>query len=137
MKYILFFTSFLLLSCNSIHDEVRFNSKTTFESSNGTKTATYEEIVLFYEGLAEKHSSISMYDMGRTDSSKKLNLITFNPNRTFESEFSSRDNKIIVLINNGIHPGESDGIDASMMLMRDYAEGKLKAPENVIIAVIP
>jgi hypothetical protein len=137
MKYALITICILLVSCSSKQDEVVFNPETIFEISHGTKTATYEEVVLFYEGLADKYASISMYDMGRTDSAKKLNLITFNPDRTFESEFSERDNKIIVLINNGIHPGESDGIDASMMLMRDYAEGKLKAPENVIIAVIP
>ena len=137
MKYVFLITFVLLTSCANKQDEVQFQAETTFETSQGTKTATYEEVVLFYEGLADKYSSISMYDMGRTDSAKRLNLITFNPDRTFESEFSSRDNKIIVLINNGIHPGESDGIDASMMLIRDYAEGKLKAPENVIIAVIP
>ena len=42
-----------------------------------------------------------------------------------------------MLVNNGIHPGEPDGIDASMMLMRDLAEGKIKAPQNVVLAVIP
>lgn len=136
-KFFLLVIALILFSCSSKEKEASFNSETVFETSQGSKTATYEEVVLFYEGLADAYSSISMYEMGRTDSSKKLNLVTFNPNRTFESEFSSRDNKVIVLINNGIHPGESDGIDASMMLMRDYASGKLKAPENVIIAVIP
>lgn len=137
MKYISLIAVILSVSCASKQDEIKYSSETIFETSEGTKTATYEEVVLFYENLAAQYASISMYDMGRTDSAEKLNLITFNPDRTFESEFSSNDNKIIVLINNGIHPGESDGIDASMMLMRDYAEGKLKAPENVIIAVIP
>ncbi len=40
------------------------------------------------------------------------------------------------MINNGIHPGEPDGIDATMMLMRDLAIGKIKAPENIVIAAI-
>jgi len=42
-----------------------------------------------------------------------------------------------MLIMNGIHPGEPDGIDASMMLLRDLASGKLKAPKNVVIGIIP
>ena len=42
-----------------------------------------------------------------------------------------------MLVNNGIHPGEPDGIDASMMLLRDLAQGKIKAPQNVVLAVIP
>jgi hypothetical protein len=42
-----------------------------------------------------------------------------------------------MLINNGIHPGEPDGIDASMMLLRDAAEGRIRIPDNVVLAVIP
>jgi hypothetical protein len=47
-------------------------------------------------------------------------------------------NKIlpVILINNGIHPGESDGIDATMMLMRDLALGKIKVPQNTKVAAI-
>lgn len=41
------------------------------------------------------------------------------------------------MINNGIHPGEPDGIDASMMLLRDLVTGKIKAPNNVVLGIIP
>ena len=40
------------------------------------------------------------------------------------------------MVNNGIHPGESDGIDATMMLMRDLATGNLKVDDNVIFSSI-
>ncbi|MEO6832403.1 MAG: hypothetical protein ABI169_09375, partial [Chitinophagaceae bacterium] len=40
-------------------------------------------------------------------------------------------------INNGIHPGEPDGIDASMMLLRDLAEGLYSIPKNIRLVVIP
>lgn len=40
-------------------------------------------------------------------------------------------------MNNGIHPGEPDGIDASMLLLRNLAQGKLKMPGNVVLAIIP
>src|SRR4029079_8501687 len=43
----------------------------------------------------------------------------------------------VILINNGIHPGEPDGIDASMMLARDIVTGKLALPENVVLAIVP
>jgi hypothetical protein len=42
----------------------------------------------------------------------------------------------VILINNGIHPGEPDGIDATMMLMRDLALGKIKIPQNTKVAAI-
>jgi hypothetical protein len=40
-------------------------------------------------------------------------------------------------VNNGIHPGEPDGIDASMLLVRDIMNGKKKLPANVVMAFIP
>lgn len=127
----------LLLSCNSVEKNNDFNFTTLFETSNGTETADYYQIIAFYENLAEAYPSVAIYEMGRTDSGKRLHLVTFNPNRTFESEFSKEKNQNIILINNGIHPGESDGIDASMLLLRDLAQGKIKTPQNTIIAVIP
>ena len=46
-------------------------------------------------------------------------------------------NKIVILINNGIHAGEPDGIDASMMLARDIVNKKVTLPKNVVLAFIP
>jgi hypothetical protein len=48
-----------------------------------------------------------------------------------------RENNRIILINNGIHPGESDGIDATMLLYRDIVQGKIEAPKNTVLVTIP
>jgi hypothetical protein len=48
-----------------------------------------------------------------------------------------RAHKVVILINNGIHPGEPDGIDASMLLLRDLVTKKVRLPDNVALAVIP
>ncbi|NND63357.1 MAG: M14 family metallopeptidase [Flavobacteriaceae bacterium] len=127
----------LLVSCKSVEDTSKFDFETQFEKSEGTQTATYDQVIEFYQNLSDAYTTVAMYEMGPTDSGEDLNLVTFNPNRSFESEFRNREDKVIILINNGIHPGESDGIDASMMLLRDLAEGKIKTPENAIVAVIP
>ena len=124
-------------SCNSEKKKVNYDFTTIFESSNGTETATYDQVIEFYTQLADQYQSVAIYKMDRTDSGKRLHLVTFNPNRSFEYEFSDEKDQNILLINNGIHPGESDGIDASMMLIRDFAQGKTEAPKNTIIAVIP
>ncbi|GAB5400592.1 MAG: M14 family metallopeptidase [Aureisphaera sp.] len=135
--FLLLISTFVLSNCGSKEEASDFDFITQFEKSDGTETATYEEVISFYQNLADVHTSVAMYKMGPTDSGEPLHLVTFNPNRTFESEFSDDKRENILLINNGIHPGESDGIDASMLLIRDFAEGKIKAPENTIIAVIP
>ena len=110
---------------------------TVFEKTAGLETATYPEIIDFYKQLAADYSTIAIYERGDTDCGKPLHLVTFNPNRVFEREFATTQKQNVLLINNGIHPGESDGIDASMMLLRDLAQQKIKTPQQTIIAVIP
>lgn len=127
----------LFIQCNKKTEQTESNFETVFETSNGTETPEYNDVIKFYKDLSETFNSVAIYDMQKTDSGQPLHLVTFNPNRTFESEFSRADEKSILLVNNGIHPGESDGIDASMLLIRDLAQGKIETPENTIIAVIP
>jgi len=127
----------LFTACSSKKEPESYDFETVFEKSDGMETASYEQVISFYQDLAELHTSVAIYEMDRTDSGKPLHLVTYNPDRNFDSEFSKKRDKNILLVNNGIHPGESDGIDASMMLMRDLAEGKIEAPKHMIIAVIP
>lgn len=126
-----------VISCNKNKKEINYDFSTQFEKTNGTETSAYQEAITFYKQLADKHNSITMYQMGDTDSGEPLHLVTFNPKRTFETEFSDERKQNILLINNGIHPGESDGIDATMILLRDLAQNKIPTPQNTIIAVIP
>lgn len=139
IPYILLLVFVLLhISCEKKKKNNHTNDfKIDFEISEGKQTSTYHDVITFYKELSETYNSVAMYDMQKTDSGLPLHLVTFNPDRSFESEFSQDDNKSVLLINNGIHPGESDGIDASMLLIRDLAQGKINVPENLIIAVIP
>ncbi|MEZ4859262.1 MAG: M14 family metallopeptidase [Flavobacteriaceae bacterium] len=143
MKSFLFYIllSILIVACNSKKEKNTKDFTTLFETSQGTETPTYPEVISFYKNLAEVYQTISIYEMGATDSGEPLHVVVYNPkgtvNTSVEDEFSKTDNKNRLLINNGIHPGESDGIDASMMLLRDLAQQKIKPPQNTLIAVIP
>jgi len=93
--------------------------------------------------------------MGITDSGKPFHLVIFISDKTFgfnkihlpkkNTILINNFNKIhlpkknTILINNGIHPSEPDGIDASMLLLRDIVQSKSlkKRFENVIICIIP
>lgn len=133
MKKIITLLSLIALSCNTKNTpETSFDFETIFEKSNGTETATYDQVITYYKALAANHSSIIVEEIGTTDSGEPLHLVWYN----HEGNFSNNEN-ITLLINNGIHPGESDGIDATMMLYRDLAQKKIKTPENVCIATIP
>ncbi len=81
---------------------------------------------------------VQMQEMGHTDSGKPLHLITISSSGSHDFEDARKAGKTILLINNGIHPGEPDGIEASMMLARDLLSQKNKALlENTMIAIVP
>lgn len=123
-----------LLQCLPLLAQQKY--ATPYEKGNGNQTATYEETIAYYEMLDKNFESISMRTMGLTDSGEPLHIVTFNPGKVFD--FASIQNeKAILLINNGIHPGEPDGIDATMMLFRDLATGKIALPNNTVVVTIP
>lgn len=110
---------------------------TPFERTKGTETATYAEAISFYQTLDAQHPSILMEEAGPTDTKHPLHVVYYSADSRFDIADWKAQRKTILLINNGIHPGEPDGIDASMMLLRDAATGKTKVPENIVLAVIP
>ncbi|WP_342872883.1 M14 family metallopeptidase [Psychroserpens sp. AS72] len=123
-------------SCSSKPEKITYDFTTQFEISKGLETATYNETIAFYENLAHTFSEVNIDSIGETDSGKPLHIITLNPDANFNySEI--RTTKRMLLINNGIHPGESDGIDATMMLFRDIVEGKIDMPKSTVLVTIP
>jgi len=135
MRYLLFLL-FCLISCEDKPTEKVAEFPTHFETSEGSETATYLQVIDFYIQLAKEFPEINFQTVGETDSGQPLHIATYNPDSDFNFQKVSED-KTILLVNNGIHPGESDGIDATMMLFRDLAAGKLKAPVNTILVAIP
>ena len=114
-----------------------FAQQTPFEKSNGKETATYFQLIQFYKNLDRLSSAILMKEMGPTDAGYPLHLVLVSSDGKFAPEDWHKKNKVVILINNGIHPGEPDGIDASMMMVRDIANDKIKLPDNVVLAFIP
>ena len=109
-----------------------------FEKTNGTETSTYFETIDYYKSLAKKYPEISIFEMGITDSGFPLHLVIFDSSKKFDFK-EIRESKNVILINNGIHPGEPDGIDATMLLLRDIVQNpnQIKQLENTILAIIP
>lgn len=123
----------LLFLFTSLFVNAQINLLTPFEKGNKNQSTTYEDCISFYQLLDANSDKIEMRTMGLTDSGKPLHIIVFSENKNF----SFNQNKAVLLINNGIHPGEPDGIDATMMLMRDIANAKIKVPKNTIVVAIP
>ncbi|NDV44565.1 M14 family metallopeptidase [Flagellimonas sediminis] len=137
MKHLIFSVVLvLLLSCETEKQDKINSYQTYFETSGGKETATYQQTIDFYITLARDFPQINIHTIGKTDSGLPLHMVTFNPEGDFNYE-NIRKEKSIILINNGIHPGESDGIDATMMLYRDLATGKIPSPKKTVLVTIP
>jgi hypothetical protein len=121
--------AFLNVSCKR-HSSVKFKETLKFEISKGKETATYEEMMLFYKKASAFSEKVKMKALGNTDAGLPLHLITFTNDEPKDSDLN-------LLINNGIHPGESDGIDASMLLLRDLINGDIKLPDGMVLHIIP
>lgn len=110
---------------------------TRFEQSKGEETPAYDELISWWKMMDTKFPQINMRTMGPSDAGFPLHLITVSNDKDFDFASLRKKNKSIILINNGIHPGEPDGIDATMLLVRDIATGKKKLPDNIVLAIIP
>ncbi|QEC51732.1 zinc carboxypeptidase [Anseongella ginsenosidimutans] len=106
--------------------------KTPFEQSDGNETATYGQVISWFNMLDQKYEQAKLVQAGSTDSGEPLHLFILSENGNFEPG----GDRPVLLINNGIHPGEPEGIDATMMLSRDMLE-KNSLPENLVICIIP
>ena len=110
---------------------------TPFElSKSNNVTATYAQVISFYQDLDQKYEQLRMIEYGLTDIGKPLHLVVLSKNKIFDPVQIRKQNKRILFINNGIHPGEPEGIDASMMLARDLLV-KNQLPDDVIICILP
>ena len=137
-KIILISLLILSFSCKKT-TETTIDFTTQFEKKAGTETPVYKDIISYYERLALEYSEISLFSFGQTDAGKPLHLVVYSAEGIYNVDEITKSTKNRVLINNGIHPGESDGIDASMLLLRDIVQNdSLKQKyKNSLIAVIP
>lgn len=108
-----------------------------FEKSEGRESATYAEAISWYQQLDKASGLVQVKEMGPTDAGYPLHLVLVSSDGKFDPVQWHRQNKAVILINNGIHPGEPDGIDASMLLVRDIVTKKVPLPANVALALVP
>src|ERR1700741_3827358 len=103
------------------------------------QTPTYSEIINFYKQLDTKYNQAKLIEAGTTDVGKPLHLFVISKDGIFEPKSIRTKNKRIILINNGIHPGEPDGIDACMKWCEELLENieSSKELDRVVLCIIP
>lgn len=77
---------------------------TTFEKSGSTQTPTYFEIIDWWKKIDERSGKVKMITMDITDAGYPLHLVVVTNNGDYNFENTRKNNKRVLLINNGIHP---------------------------------
>ena len=101
---------------------------------------TYFETIEMFQLLDKHYENAILLEKGLTDCGKPLHLFVINSEPEFNPEKIRQQRKSILLINNGIHPGEPEGIDASLWFADDILRNKddmAKLLEKTVIIIIP
>ena len=127
----------VILALQSSAQNIPIAIGTLFEQSGGKESPDYHNIISWWTKLDAQAPQVKMLTMGPSDAGFPLHLVIVNNDKDFDLASLRKKNKRIILVNNGIHPGEPDGIDASMLLVRDIVANKIKLPDNIALAIIP
>lgn len=112
---------------------------TYFERSGFTGSPRYEESMRYFRQFERFTPFAKMFTIGTSPQGRKIECMVIAGGKEFNPERAKKSGKAIVLIQNGIHAGEIEGKDASMILLRDIliTKEKFHLLENIILLVLP
>ena len=130
---------FVLLMFSSSFSQDKNDWQTYFEKSGYLETPRYAETMEYFRKLADYSDVAEMIKFGVSPQGRDLNCLVVSNDKAFSTEDAKATGKPVILIINGIHSGEIEGKDASMILLREIlvTKEKEKMLDNVILLVIP
>lgn len=94
---------------------------TPYERGNRNQTSTWHECISFYEILQQQFPQILHFEqIGVADTGTPIHAGVVTSDGIFDRTTIQAAQRPIFFNNNGIHPGEPEGIDACMALVRDF-----------------
>ncbi len=112
---------------------------TTFEASDGLQTASYDEVIDYSRRLADASPQVTYELIGKSAAGYDIPILIINKTGLARPGDVRASGDLVMLIEGGIHPGEAEGTDAILMLMRDIAITKDHAwlLENITFIFLP
>jgi hypothetical protein len=115
------------------------NWETVFEKSGFISTADYDQTMNYFQSFADNSEFAEFLTFGISPQGRELNYLLVSKDKFFTAEELKAANKPLLLVINGIHSGEIEGKDASMILMREILITKEKESllDSINIIVVP
>jgi hypothetical protein len=112
---------------------------TTGEKSDWNLTAPYAEAVEISHRLEKASKEVKVLNIGATPEGRTMIALVVSKDHAFTPEAPARTNKVVIMIQSGIHAGEIEGKDTVLMLVRDMVVSKKFAAwlDQAIFVIIP
>lgn len=107
---------------------------------NQNSSLTYDEAIAAYRALSFEFREAKLIPYGTTDFGKPLHLFVISRTKIFDPVVLREKGFRVVMVNNGIHPGEPCGIDASVKLARDILSKKDSLwtyMDSTVLCIVP
>ena len=92
---------------------------TLAEKGDFRTTPSYDEMTAWLKKLVAAAPQLKMISLGKSPEGRDIWMIVASREKQFAPEEIRKSGKPIILAQAGIHPGEIDGKDAGLMLLRD------------------
>ena len=93
--------------------------RTKAEATDYHETPRYDETMAYCQRLAAASPFVHIEPMGRSPEGREIVALVVSLDKAFTPEAARDTGKEIVLVNACIHPGECEGKDAGLALIRD------------------
>jgi hypothetical protein len=105
----------------------------------GDTSATWEQAIARFGELAEMHRGAKLEQIGQDDDGHPIHLFIISDGSGFTPDSIRAAGKNMLWITNAIHPGEPDGIDASLMLAQALLESDqlMGLVVNTAVCIVP
>lgn len=105
----------------------------------GDTSVTWQQAVARYAQLDSLHAGARLTTIGHDDAGQPLQLFVLSDGSGFSPDSIRAAGKNILWVTNGIHPGEPDGIDASLLLAQALLESDqlMGLLVNTAVCIVP
>jgi len=133
------FFTLLVISSTVAAAQVTDDWRTFAERTAFRETPRYGPTLEYCKRLDAASDWVALQSFGTSPQGRDLPLLVLSSEGAFTPEQAHATGKAVVLIQSGIHPGEPDGKDASLMLAREIAITKslAKLLERAIVLMVP
>src|SRR5580765_5097597 len=137
--FIIVFLAMTNINAQSESKNVPKDWQTLAEQTDYHKTWSYADTIAYCQKLDKASDKIVYRSIGKSNQGRDIPLVIASEDGAFTPDAARKKGKAVIFIQAGIHPGEIDGKDAGLALLRDAVITKTlpNLLKDVVILYVP